>query len=92
MSDLKGRTRKDLMKSAQAKKKVFAPPLSKMNKQQLINYIEGTKAPSFKRSDYKAPPSAKQRGDGGQMRPKSKMKKADKSGYKGGKVNKNARL
>lgn len=85
MSDLSSRTKKDLMKSAQAKKKIFAPPLSKMNKQQLINYIEGTKAPSFKRSDYKAPPNAKQRGDGGQMRPKSKMKK-------GRKINPNPRL
>ena len=91
MSDLSGRSRKELMKSAQAKKKIFAPPLSKMTKSQLINYIEGTKAPSFKRSDYKAPPNAKQRGDGGQMRPKSKMKKA-KDAYKGGKVNKNPRL
>ena len=92
MSDLSGRSKSELKKQAMAKKKIFAPPISKMTKSQLINYIEGTKAPSFKRSDYKAPPNAKERGDGGQMRPKSKMKKADKSGYKGGKVNKNARL
>ena len=55
MSDLASRSKAQLKKQAMEKKKVFAPPISKMTKAQLINYIEGTKAPSFKRSDYKAP-------------------------------------
>ena len=99
MSDLASRSKAQLKKQAMEKKKVFAPPISKMNKQQLINYIEGTKAPSFRRSDYKmsapAPKKDKKKKKsslplsvGGQMRPRSKMVK---NPYKGD-VNKNPRL
>ena len=49
----------ELMKLATAKKKVFCPPLSKMTKQQLSNFLSGEKAPSFKRDDYHKKPEKK---------------------------------